>query len=511
MVLDAATPDQLEALTQTDRPNPRVACRIAERHYDAGHPERARDLLEGVFQGQSVQRSTSEDLAMAFNMLCDVYDALGEPRSKEDLAEAVRRWPRGTPTRAMAWCRIAAMRADAGDFQAAQKAFAQAERDDPDSAMLANMEGAIWAIHGQYMYASERAEVWEERLMAAGYPPDHPGMEFLARAIEEPEGLMLDGIALESPELERLTGLVRQAVARPLPGYECVLSEVGDDTGQPTLTLQPPKSLRSLLDQWNALVDLPSRTCDVEQPLPGELEPWDPGQVNRWMGFLEAHPEVLDCLEVVDDVVTLLRHHESADPYTIEKSLMAPLLDRVERTVMEAVESHDDGIVPWSEPANRAGLRALLRLWYISDDTDRAVDLIEFLLRLDPADPFTLRVSLAEHYLEGENDEALAALGALYPADAWPQLTFGRALALFRQRELLAADDLLDQAVRGHPHCADALLRKRVRHPAPRSSTAGVVKDGPEQVAEFQSVFRPHWEATTGAMSWLRRVRKRHP
>ena len=32
-----------------------------------------------------------------------------------------------------------------------------------------------------------------------------------------------------------------------------------------------------------------------------------------------------------------------------------------------------------------------------------------------------------------------------------------------------------------------------------------------DEVAEFQSVFRPHWDATTGAMAWLRRVRKRHP
>ena len=511
MVLEAAEPEQLDALTQAGRPHPRIARLVAEREYHAGNTERARDVLEALFQSQSLEKSTSDDLALAFTLLCDIHDALGEQARKEELADAVRRWPRGTPTRAMAWCRMGAIRADAGNVQGAQQAFAQAERDDPGSAMLATMEVAAWASHAHYAYASERAAVWEERLMAAGYPPDNPGMEFLARAIDEPEGLMLEGAALDSPELERLDELVEQAVGRRLPGYRCVPSGMTDDTGEYPTTLQPPDSLQSLLDQWRSLVNLPPPEPDAEQPLPDDRDPWDAEQVERWLGFLQAHPEALDALEVVDDVVTLLRRHESADPFTLEMSLMVPLLDRVKSTVMLAVESHHDGIVSWSEPANRAGLRALLRLWQLSDDSDRAMDLIEFLLRLDPADPFSLRISLAEHYLEGENDEGLAALGALYPGDAWPQLTFGRALALFRLGELLAADDALDEAVRGHPRCADALLRKRVRHPPPRSSTAGVIKDGPEQVAEFQSVFRPHWDATTGAMAWLRRVRKRHP
>ncbi len=94
---------------------------------------------------------------------------------------------------------------------------------------------------------------------------------------------------------------------------------------------------------------------------------WDDAEDDAWLTALESHPEAIDHLDVLDDLVLLLNDHLLADVYGID-NLIPPLLLRASR-ILQTIPLEDDQILSWGFRENRPGLRLLAQLVLYYQDT----------------------------------------------------------------------------------------------------------------------------------------------
>jgi tetratricopeptide (TPR) repeat protein len=517
-----------EALDLQAVPEPLLA-RIADRWLIEDRPRRAVALLEPLFAG--ALDDLDGEFEPSIDILCDAYDRLNHWRKKQGFLERIC-CEGSRSLKAVAWQRRCTMAIDDGDFAQAHAAFTAALRSDPDNAGTAILEITLLAAQHKDWVARERARFWLFRFRQLNF--EHPGvLEFLTRAIEDPQAALVDSHAdALDPLLLDLHDWITLIETRPLPHYRldplslhgpgwlpgqlALFDELDapipdDDEAVPGLSsrdpvpaqLRAPAALRRLEADWKSVFPAPKPSSTQLMPVE-EIDLWSNPE---WLDHLLEHPSLADSLEALDDLATALYlHPESALPW-ISHLLVRPLLERAQAIVEQAVPEDSPHHIPWSAPPNRPALRLLFRHYLCRiDEGERhnAARTLETLLRLNPRDNHGVRAELMNHYLRDGEDERALALARRFPNDALADLAYGEVLALYRLGRQDRARLVLTTAVHRLPRIPQYLTRKRIKRPrlAPADSSPG----GEDQAWMYREAMRDVWEAEPGILAWLRRL-----
>ena len=156
---------------------------------------------------------------------------------------------------------------------------------------------------------------------------------------------------------------------------------------------------------------------------------------------------------------------------------------------------------------NRPGLRLtahLIDLCLDQRDRQRATDLMQWMLRINPHDNHGYRSVLVNELLRSErNDEALALIAA-YPGDVHPETAYGEVLAHLRAGDEEKARAVLEHALRSNRFVPEFLRPDHVQ--APKLQSHGVSLGGKDQAWFYREDARDLWLATPGSLEWLERT-----
>jgi len=509
-----------QALRAEAVPRPLLA-KVAERWLDQDRPGRAAALLEPLFADDL--EALDERFVPALEILCDAYDALDHWKKQQ--AFLLRMTEAGSRSlKAAAWQRFSTIFIDEGQFDYAREAFAQAQRQAPDSPGTALLELTLLAAQHQGDHARARAEFWRHKLARAGQ--DDPSMiAFLDQVAIDPQaalaaihasalepmlhrfGRWLEGLAEREPLAHRIE--VLQVPPAPAPGAQ--LSLFGDvelplppGHGTPgevgALHAAPP--VRRVQRAWR-------RVFLGTKPFSTRLVPADDGDVwddDAWLGLLEQEPSAADSLDILDDLATALYERpESSLPWIAHK-LIAPLLERAERIIRLSLDQVGVHELPWEHEQNRPALRLLFRRYlYLAEigATASSAAVLEQLLALNPRDNHGARAELMNHYLRQDQNEQALALAQRFPGDVLADLAYGQVLALYRLGREEHAEQALSSAVLRLPHIPRYLLRKRIKRPALEAS--GFNAGGDDQAWLYREAMRDVWEAEPGLLAWMKK------
>lgn len=508
---------------------PHLLAAVAERWLaEENRPGRAVALLEPLFADSLEDLGAEMDSAM--DCLCGAYDRLGHWRKKHAfLARLAADGSRDL--RACAWQRISTIRVDDGDFPGAEAAFGEALRCDPDNPGTALLEITLLAAQHKDEIARRRAQFWLHKLRRLGLD-DESLLDFFARASEDPQEALVDSHtdALD-PVLVDLHDWVELVASRPIPTYQVIgakppaprtpdgqlrlfadadLARIkgrSDESAIPA-QLRAPQRIRRIETLWRAM--FPWR-----KPVSTQLVLVDGDALwlkSEWTDYLLGHPEAADSIEILDDLANALYvHPESALPW-IAHALLRPLVERAWCIVLGALPDTDPRRLPWIEEHNRPILRLMFRryLFQVEAGEDRAaVETLETLLRLNPADNHGVRGELMNHYLRAGEDGDALELARKFPDDTLVDLAYGEVLALYRLGEQERARAALRLAAERLPRIPHYLTRKRVKRP-PLTSLAELSgldpRIGEGQAWHYRQAMRDVWEAEPGLLSWLKRV-----
>jgi hypothetical protein len=522
VLLDELSESELQrALRAGAVPQPLLA-QIAETWLDQDRPGRAVNLLEPLFAGDLSE--LDERFEPALDILCDAYDLLDHWKKKQ--AFLLRITEDGSrPLKAAAWQRFSTMFIDEGQFDYAHEAFAQAQRQAPDSPGTALLELTLLAAQHRDDHARARAEFWRHKLTRAGQA-DAGIIAFLDQAAVDPqEALAASHASALDPMLlalgEWLAGL---AGREPLPYRIEVLPVAREPTAEAQLSLfselelplPPGHALYGEVGALHAthLVRRVERAWHrlfrASKPLSTQLTAADDGAVwddGAWLSVLAEEPLAGDSLDILDDIATALHERPESSLPWIGYKLLGPLLARAERIVDLSLEQMGVRQLPWSHEHNRPALRLLFRRYlYLAGcgETAAAATVLERLLALNPRDNHGARAELMNHYLRHHQDEEALALAQRFPADVLADLAYGQVLALYRLGRQEHAARALSAAVLRLPRIPRFLLRKRVKRPPP--GTAGFTPGADDQAWLYREAMRDVWEAEPGLLAWMKKL-----
>jgi tetratricopeptide (TPR) repeat protein len=267
-----------------------------------------------------------------------------------------------------------------------------------------------------------------------------------------------------------------------------------------------PESVRALQDEWHGVFPLEKPFSVHDTPF-GATDPWEPATKAWWGAWLEAHPQAYDSLDILDDIATALHLHPQFGAGWLDDGLLGPVLSRAAAIVDQAIADRPQPRLEWGWMGNRPALRSLVRLGWLHQRAGRHeqdLALTERLVALNPHDNHGLRAELMRGYLETGRDEAALALAAKFPNDLLVDITYGRALALFRLGRRDEATAALREALEHPPKVGKFLLAERRRRP--RIDPHGVSIGGDDEAWMYREAMRGTWQATAGAMAWLGEV-----
>jgi tetratricopeptide (TPR) repeat protein len=370
----------------------------ARRAAEDGKGKTAVGLLEPLFAEGFA--GTDGRYGSAMTALCDAYDVLGWDRKKIELLERVRAEAPRSPLRSDACQRLATIALDRGDSPGAWAAFAEAQRDDPDSPAIGLLEVQLLIFEHRPDEARERAKFWRRRMQRIGDPGLDGAIEFLSAIIEDPAAAMA-GIAIDSSAGagERLSVELGGLEARPLPSYGLKAVDATAEPGDPSeyiaerlrgmgvsgsqiesmtgefLTqlesftaaadadasefgdasehavdegdgdeahagaefhLVAPPAIAALEAEWHGISPVGKPISVSDEPTADE-DPWDPDIEDGWMRFLERHPEAFDSIDILDDLAGVVELHPAGDVLHAMGSLQQPLVERVVRILRQAL------------------------------------------------------------------------------------------------------------------------------------------------------------------------------
>lgn len=482
-----------------------------------GRPQDAIDVLEPWLA--KPEHHHDYEVASLMNLLCDAYDARGfTPRRKIDFLESLTRRAPRSPLRSEAWQRLATIYMDQHRHEDAWQAVRSAQRDDPSASALPLLEVHLLVAERRLDEARQRADFWIRTLQRAGEgnSPDDRRIEFLDRIRKNPlvalgevaidaEGGAARGLAewlaRHADQAVPAYSLERVKLARPAPDAERNAHE-----GRACYGLAAPAHLAAAERAWHAAFPLGKPFSIQEQPFEPD-DVWAPEVEARWMRVLEAHDELFGSLDVLDDLATAVLRHPQAGMHGLDHLLYEPLLERSAAILARTLEAQPSALLPWSCMENRPALRSLVRRYVLCmdrDDQSGARRQAEQLLQINPDDNHGMRFMLINEYLRCGQDDAALALAKKYPTDMAPETRFGLVLALFRMKRLAEAEQALRSARRDLPKIVPYLLPARIARP-PLNST-GVVIGGDDQAWMYRDAMRAVWQATEGALEWLKKM-----
>lgn len=343
---------------------------------------------------------------------------------------------------------------------------------------------------------------------------DDSGADEIAKNMDMMEHMskMLRKQGIGEEEIKRFNEEVRVTFAS---GMLSELKEPATDTAdapqdapsseEDDYCLTPPEHILAIEDKWYDIFPLEKPFGTQSTPFDAESA-WDDREFEKWVAFLQQHPEAFDSLDILDDVVTaLLSHPDIVSPSSFYlDSLFVPLLQRACMILRASVPAGRQLL--WGYPDNRPGLRALARLagmLYVEGRLDEAVPLIQEYLALNPGDNHGLRAPLMNHYIVSGALEEAVALSDKYQSDMHPEIMYGRVLALYRLGRLDAAREALTLAVEELPLVVKFLLKPKVKRP--KLSQYGIHIGGEDQAWFYREDMLDAWRATPGALEWLKK------
>ncbi|MCP4299569.1 MAG: hypothetical protein GY783_03205 [Gammaproteobacteria bacterium] len=517
------------ALDQKDRDRPKLAVKLLEPLFDAPIDH------------------CDEDGEFAFDLLCNLYDDLGYSKKKANLLKRVVTTIERSPLRSGARQRLAAIRMDEGDIDGAWEAFQLAQRDAPDAPSLGLLEVQLLMAQRRPAAAADRARFWTRRLRSRGYPESEGVLPLLDQVARDPERALAElGIEISGGAGTRLLAWLERVSDREVPVYY--------------LSDEPPNIAGNDVENFeNALADrlrelgvpeaeLPSLVGDLELPeepgeRPGEgpgsdflvaqaeiqsteqdwhtvfplgkpfsvniLAPdddvWSPSVESEWMNFLESHDAAFDSLDILDDLANAVHAHEHSLMAGFDELLLRPILQRAQSIIQRAVDRREGLRLAWVHTENRPALRCLVNLSLLEErlgNESTMIEIAEQVLALNPNDNHGLRTMIINDRLRRHDDIGTLEIAENYPADLNPDIAYGQALALFRLGRTDDADVAVQEAIVDLPNVVRYLLAKRIRKP--KLDPVGIRIGGDDQAWLYRQEMRDVWEATPGALDWLK-------
>lgn len=444
--------------------------------------ERALMMLDPIFRQPDAKLTHRDE--MALDAMFEICTALGKPRKKSALIKRMMNHPVKVLQTA-ALHRQCTILGDQGRDDEAWACFQQAQRIDPNDPALSHLELLLLMQQGKFEQMQQRGKYWLKRLNSMNRGGE---LNELIGLIEQ---MLSDAPTAFTPLLEQLTpgagrliAWLQQAMKKPPKPMEKI--RYFDDCCQ----IEPKdQASAKLLQQWN---DLMFR----------HEEMWD--NPDEWLLLLQEHPELAGSIAVIDDLIQSVCQLEAPNPaVTFQPLIMLALLQ-----IKSLIPMQPEQPLIWNIMDNRPALRVIGFLadsMEELDDHDTALEMREWLLRLNPNDNQGMRALVVNSYLRlGRNDDA-AALCAHYPEDFDVSICFGHALALFRLGREDAANKRLIEAIGQSPRIVAALLSKNMKEP--KSVYPGCITLGGEDEAwHYREDARELWLETPGALAWLKKV-----
>jgi SEC-C motif len=346
------------------------------------------------------ERYHDEDTAILLHLLCEAYGmtANGSRPKLKLLMEITRRAPR-SPLRSEAWQRLATIYMDRCDSDGAWSAFRHAQHDNPQADELGALEVELLVAGNRMEEAKLRAGEWAKTLAGHGVAADDPRLEYLTRMSVNPADRGSSGSAVNH-KVQGAGGGLRDWLLH-VAERESVLYQLVPAPTMPRLALAGPRSLLTMQQMWHDVFPLAKPFSAQDQPFGGDSV-WEPDSEAEWSGFLRAHPEAFDSLDILDDLATAIGRHPQAQSPWVEALLLNPILTRSAGLIDLASRDIGEGILPWGVVDNRPALRALFRLFQqcLGHSNNAAATAIGAkLLRLNPGDDHGVR-SVLDHLHE---------------------------------------------------------------------------------------------------------------
>jgi len=469
---------------------------LAER----GRPREALRLLEPWAKAPA---PWTEARAELLDLLADLYLELGHPRKRKDLADAMV--ARGDAmVQSLGWQRRSMMASDSGRSAEAREAFERAQRLTPDEPRVALLEVTTLLGGGEFERAHERAAFHARRLsrlpLAAELAPQIEGLQAIARgemdhiAGDSPRGSVEQGVTDQSPfgmdvmdiapdvVFGALTDWVRQL---PPPKLRLDLSgAIPADLGE----LTPANPVQAALEKWRQAFNGPGPDAAWESP--GEAdEDLQKLDGRRWQPLLKKTPALLDCFEVLDDLMTALY----SVPMGLAAGLQAVLLQRALDLWAQLRQRFPQARCEWGWLDNRPALRLLADSVQLdtSPTAERSFDDLRALVEvLNPNDNQGLRDRLAAVLLRRGDAAAALNLAERYPDDL-VGMQWLHARALLALQRLPDAETVVAAALKDNPHVLKLLCSSRApRLPNVDSYRPGSVEQARIVVANQHDLWR---------------------
>lgn len=490
---EMATTFLLEAITQAELkqayrhfPHDLLAFIAGEwTRQDQAMAERALMLLDPIFKQEDAKLTHRDELAL--DAMFEVCTALDKPRKKSALIKRMINHPvKSLQTAALQ--RQCTILGDQGRDAEAWACFQRAQRINPNDPALSHLELLLLMQQGKFKQMQQRGKYWLKRLHGMNRKGE------LDELIDLIEQMLADGATAVAPLLEQLTpgtgrliAWLQQAMKSPPPLIEKV--KYFDDCCQIV-----PKERKSaaLLQQWNDLIYLHEDMWDEPEP---------------WLQMLEKHPQLAGSSVVIDDLIQSAYQIDAPNPVvTFQPLIMLAMLQ-----IKSLIPAQLKQPLIWGIMDNRPALRIIGFLadsMEMLDENQTALEMREWLLRLNPNDNQGMRSEVVNAYLKLDRNEDAVALCECYPEDFDVSISFGHALALFRLGREDAADIQLIKAIKQSPRIPNALLRKRMKQP--KNLHPGYVSlGGDDEAWEYRLAARELWLATSGAMAWLKQPEKK--
>ena len=483
-----------------ERISPEVLGHAAGEWLEQGQAERARKLLEPLFA--DVDR-LDERAEHAFDVLADVYLALGQSKKKTALIERVAQ-ARSSGLRVAAMQRQCTVLFDAGRRDEAWRLFQQAQRQCPDHPAFSHLEAVMLLSEGRLPEAVERAKFWSTRLAREDAEGYRDGIAFLREIAADPHAAMMKISSSRTPGLARLQGLI---VAATLPA-KTLYEMARDPEGRAALV--PTKTAQMLIRRWEEV--FPSLSASLTDVIPEGPYVWDDETAEHWLAFLERSPQAFGVIEILDGLVFALRQLPDNGLAWVNQQVATPLVAHAVRVFDQALEAHDARAaeVPWVMWDNRPALRLIANLVYLHLDRENdeaALPLLErMIFTLNPDDNHGLRELLSRVYLKLGQPEKVLTLAAHYPDDHMASLMWNRVLALHRLGRMDEAAAALRVVRRDLPDIYRFLCAEKIAQP--RLTPGFVTYRGRDEAWYYREEHLELWREG-GALEWLRRSSKK--
>jgi len=444
---------------------------------------RALMLLDPIFkQGDKYLDHRDE---MALDAMFEICDLLDKPRKKTALLQRFMAHP-DKILQVTALQRQCTVLGDKGLDDAAWACFQKAQRLDPDNPSLSHLELLLLMQQGKTEQMQQRGNYWLKRLEKMNLDGELDALiELIGQMISDTPAALAPLLDQLHPGAGRLIDWLQRAMKAPPGPFEKI--EYDDDLG---LIKPGNKAKATLLKQWNHLMS--------------DENMWK--HPDKWLVLLEKHPELAGSIVVIDDLIQSVYQLEIPNPLMLFEPLIKLAMLQVKFLLPKEPKLPFEWVVMENRPALRV-LGFLAETMDELDDPQTALEIRQWLLRLNPGDNQGMRSDVVNDYLRAGRNREAAELCSHYPEDFDVSVNFGYALALFRLGEREAADKRLIRAMNKSPRIADAVLRKRMKKPD--DMFHGYFRMGGEYEAWlYHEDARDLWQDTPDALRWLKQTAK---